>query len=75
MRGALYKEFWAMRFREMLRLEEEGVSSYEALLEECQSQHKTERTLQAELKNLIADEKKHVRLVRELLEIVARQAD
>ena len=75
MKGALYKELWAMRFQEMLRLEQEGISNYESLLEACKGKSKDQTRLRAQLKDLVADEKKHVKLVQELLEIVERQPD
>ena len=75
MKGALYKELWAMRFQEMLRLEQEGVSNYESLLGECKGKSKDRVRLRAQLKDLVADEKKHVKLVQELLEIVEKQPD
>lgn len=64
-----------MRFEKMLRLEEEGLVTYESYLDECKEKHKDEKGVQRHLKTLITDEKKHARLVRELIKIVKRQED
>ena len=64
-----------MRFQKMLELEEQSVTDYQALLEECQKKYQDQTDLQRDLKKLIVDEKKHARLVRELLSIVGMQAD
>ena len=64
-----------MRFEKMLRLEEEGIEAYAWLLDECQEKHKNEKEVHEHLKTLITDEKKHARLVKELLKIVKRQED
>ena len=64
-----------MRFEKMLRLEEESVVAYQSFLDECQEKHKNEKEVREHLKTLITDEKKHARLVKELLKIVKRQED
>ncbi|MBI1977468.1 MAG: hypothetical protein HYS55_01795 [Candidatus Omnitrophica bacterium] len=73
MQRALYQELWALRFGKMLALEETCVREYGALLRECKQKYKTDRELQNQFQKLIADEKKHAKLVRELLTIVQRQ--
>ena len=75
MQRKLFKELWIMRFAKMLRLEEEGIQAYESLLDECQKKHKNEKEVHQDLKTLITDEKKHAKLVQELLKIVKRQED
>ncbi len=75
MQRKLFKELWVLRFEKMLRLEEESVVAYESYLDECKEKYKDEKEVQRHLKTLIADEKKHARLVRELLKIVKRQED
>ena len=75
MQRKLYKELWLLRFQKMLELEEGSVSEYEDLLKKCGEKYGSGLKFQDELKNLIADEKKHVRLVRELLSIVREQKD
>ena len=75
MQRELFKELWVMRFEKMLRLEEEGIQAYESFLDECQKKHKDEKEVLQHLKTLITDEKKHARLVKELLTIVKRQGD
>jgi rubrerythrin len=69
---SLYRELWDMRFRKMLELEESGVHAYEGLLAELRRAQR-EHALVPHLERLIADEKKHALLVRELLEILERQ--
>ena len=75
MQRSLYKELWAMRFQKMLELERQGAADYQNLLKECQDKHKNQLEIQAHLKKLITDEKKHVKLVQELIDIVNRQKD
>jgi hypothetical protein len=69
---ALYKELWEMRFKKMLELEEKGGSEYEEMLAECRKKAKGHAIL-PHLERLVADEKRHALLVRELLEILHRQ--
>ena len=73
MQGKFYKELWTMRFQKMLELEREGVQTYQAILDGC-GKDKSRAKLKADLKKLVEDEKKHVTLVQQLLEIVERQA-
>ncbi len=73
MQRKLYKELWTMRFQKMLKLEEQSITDYESILKECKGKKKS--VLETDLKQLILDEKKHAKLVRELLSIVNRQED
>ena len=75
MQRKLYKELWAIRFQKMLRLEEQSAIAYESVLEECKDQWKENPELETSLKKIISDEKKHAKLVQELLEIVNQQED
>ena len=74
MQGRFHKELWTMRFQRMLDLELRAAETYEFLLEECK-QKEEEMSVQEELAKLVADEKKHAKLVQQLLEIVAKQAE
>lgn len=69
----LYKQLWSLRFKKMLQLEEKAAGDYEALLAECRTKYNSHSII-PELERLIADEKKHAQLVKELLEILARQS-
>ena len=62
-----------MRFQKMLKLEEQSIADYRALLKECKEKKNID--LETNLKKLILDETKHAKLVRELLNIVSRQED
>jgi len=73
MQRKLYKELWTMRFQKMLKLEEQSITDYGSILKECKG--KKNSVLETDLKKLILDEKKHAKLVRELLSIVNRQED
>ena len=64
-----------MRFQKMLKLEEQSILDYESLLQECVNKGKDEKVIGTNLEKLIADEKKHAKLVQELLAIVGRQSD
>ncbi|MBI4394580.1 MAG: hypothetical protein HY583_00125 [Candidatus Omnitrophica bacterium] len=75
MQRSLYKELWLMRFQKMLDLEREAVSGYSDLLKEYQDKYKGESQVQNHLKKLIIDEKKHAKLVEELLRTVQSQED
>jgi rubrerythrin len=75
MQRKLFKKLWILRFQKMLRLEEESIEAYEAVLGESKGRLKDDEEIREHLKTLIQDEKKHARLVRELLKIVKRQAD
>ena len=68
----LYQELWNIRFKKMLELEKKSVTDYESLLRECQKKY-GEHSIQPHLERLIQDEKKHVTLVEELLNILHRQ--
>ncbi len=74
MERRLYKELWKIRFEKMLGLERQSITDYQSLLEECKKNYK-DHAIQAHLEKLIVDEKKHERLVQELLEILRQQAD
>ena len=75
MQRKLFKELWVMRFQKMLRLEEESVETYEEFLGECKKGREEDPEIEQHLKTLITDEKKHARLVQELIKIVKRQED
>lgn len=75
MQRKLFRELWILRFQKMLRLEEESIKAYEMFLGECREKHEDDEEIQQHLKTLIRDEKKHARLVRELLKIVERQEE
>jgi rubrerythrin len=72
MENRFYKELWALRFDKMLKLEEQSVTAYRDLLAEIRQKSK-DHVIGPHLERLIADEKRHVGLVRELQEILARQ--
>lgn len=74
MQKKLYKELWALRFQKMLALEEQSIQDYGKLLKEC-AKLKTEETVTEKLMELIADETRHAKYVRELLKIVDRQEE
>ena len=61
-----------MRFAKMLKLEEQAVLDYQELLDESRAKHE-EHPIVSHLERLIVDEKKHARLVRELLSILEKQ--
>ena len=63
-----------MRFEKMLKLENNSVVAYQALLEETKKSFKN-HSIFAHLERLISDEKKHALLVRELMQILERQPD
>jgi rubrerythrin len=58
----------------MLKLEEQSIVDYEKLLAETKKRVQNE-IISEHLKKLISDEKKHVLLVKELLQILERQPD
>lgn len=72
MEKRLYKQLWGLRFKKMLHLEEKAAADYEALLRECRAKY-GEHSIIPDLERLISDEKKHARLVKELLDILGRQ--
>lgn len=67
-----FKELWAIRFKKMLALEEKSASDYESLLKECKKHHPS-HPIESHLERLITDEKRHARLVQELIKILNRQ--
>ncbi len=71
MQKKLYQELWNLRFQKMLALEEQSIVGYKGLIKEC-NKFQDEETVE-KLKQLIADETRHARLVRELIKIVKRQ--
>lgn len=71
---ALYRELWKLRFEKMLKLEEESIVDYQALLGECKTKHKG-HSIEPHFEKLITDEKKHALLCKELLSILERQPD
>lgn len=73
MEPRFYKELWSLRFNKMLALEKKSVVDYQALIEECKKRFKNHSII-AHLKRLVADEKKHILLVQELIQILNRQA-
>ena len=74
MQRKLYKELWSLRFRKMLMLEEQSMTDYQSLLEECQNGC-DDSSVAPHLRQLIRDEKKHVSLVQELINITNRQSN
>ena len=68
----LYRELWQLRFSKMLTIERQSVQDYEELLSEFKGPA-ADHPIAGYLARLVADEKKHVRLVEELLSILARQ--
>lgn len=68
----LYRELWRLRFSKMLTIESQSVQDYEELLSEFRGSA-ADHPIAGYLQRLVADEKKHVRLVEELLAILARQ--
>ncbi len=73
MQKKLYQELWNLRFQKMLALEEQSIHDYKDLLKEC-GKSKDEETIE-KLKQLIADETRHAKLVQELIRIVKRQGE
>lgn len=74
MERKFYKDLWSLRFKKMLKLEEQSIVDYEKLLAETKKRVQNE-IISEHLKKLISDEKKHVLLVKELLQILERQPD
>ena len=73
MERRFYHELWSIRFKKMLELEKQSVVTYQALLDESKKKHKG-HSIEPNLEKLIADEKKHVLLAQELIEILNRQS-
>lgn len=74
MKRKFYKELWRLRFTKMLGLEKRSAEEYEALLAECKKCHKDHAVIPV-FEKLIADEKRHTRLVEDLLRILERQTN
>ena len=74
MERRFYRELWSIRFNKMLGLEQQSVTDYQELLKECRKKYKG-HSIEPNLERLISDEKKHVLLVQELIEILNKQAD
>ncbi len=74
MERKLYRELWRIRFEKMLNLEKQGLAVYETLLGESRAKNEAP-TIALDLERLVLDEKKHVRLVQKLIEILNRQVD
>ncbi len=72
MKRKFYKELWASRFAKMLKLEEQSIIDYEALLDESKKRF-TDQTIASHFEKLISDEKRHALLVKELIQILERQ--
>ena len=72
MKRKFYKELWDIRFSKMLELEKKSVVTYQALLDECKKGYEFE-AIKPHFERLITDEKKHVELVEELIDILNRQ--
>lgn len=75
MQRKLFKELWTLRFEKILEIEKQALQVYGALLKDCKTHYQDEAGLQKNFESLIQDEKRHVLLVQELLDIVCRQAD
>ncbi len=73
MQKKLYQELWNLRFQKMLALEEQSIVDYKDLIKEC-NKFNDEETVE-KLKQLIVDETRHAKLVRELIKIVKRQGE
>ncbi len=73
MKRKFYDELWRIRFRKMLALEKESILIYQGLLNECRKARNF-TSVMPHFERLIADEKKHVMLVEELIQILDRQA-
>ncbi len=66
------KTLWEMRFKKILKLEEESVSFYEELL--AKNQNLLEGTKSKEkLETLIQDEKRHAQVAARLLRILSQK--
>lgn len=74
MERRFYRELWSLRFNKMLELEEKSVENYQALREECRARFQT-HSIAEHLDQLIADEKRHALLVRELIQILEKQPE
>ena len=77
MERKLYKQLWRTRFEKMLTLEKEGLATYQELLKDCAKKEnlKQHPVIQINLEQVAEDEKRHIKLVEELLAILDRQPD
>lgn len=69
-----FKELWRMRFEKMLSLEKQAEETYRLLLNERERECSDSAAI-PHLQLLTIEEKKHIHLVEELLEILHRQPD
>ena len=74
MQKKLYKELWNLRFQKMLKLEEQSIEDYQEILKSCEKSKEPEE-IRDKLEQLIADETRHAKYVRELIKIVNRQEE
>ena len=72
MKRVFYSELWNIRFKKMLDLETQSVTTYQVLLDECREKYKG-HSIEVHLEQLIKDEKKHILLVKELIRILGSQ--
>ena len=72
MQRKLFKELWSLRFQKMLDLEEESVKEYQRILKACGTA-KVSDDVKGKLKQLVEDETRHAKYVRELIKILDRQ--
>jgi len=77
MERRLYKQLWKARFEKMLALEKESLDVYQSLIKDCGKIEnlKQHPGIQINLEQVSEDEKRHIKLVEELLAIVNRQSD
>lgn len=74
MQRKYYRELWDIRFKKMLHLEKQAAAEYEDLLASCLHLVK-DHPVVPHLERLITDEKKHIKLVEQLIKILDRQKD
>jgi len=77
MERKLYKQLWKARFEKMLTLEKEGLKTYQDLIKDCSKKENLRQhpAIQLNLEQVAEDEKRHIKLVEELLAILNRQPD
>lgn len=78
MERRLYRELWMIRFQKMLKLEKGSLDVYQSLIKDCEKLEKLnhhKHAIQSHLEKIYEDEKKHVRLVEELISILEHQPD
>ena len=66
------RELWSIRFGKILELELESFHFYERLLEEKSSLLK-DAGLEPVIKQIMRDEGKHIRIAKDLLELVNKE--